>query len=128
MQDLSSHYGVLKEHGYNQEEALIFMMRLQLVKIVNGEIRRRQWTQREAAKFLGIAQPRVAELSVMVVDKFSIEMLIKILHRLNLKASISIKPGKKYIPAARRKKLTAIRLGRGKGGRTSDAPTVKKKP
>ena len=56
MQDLDQHIAVLKRHGYEQDEALILLMRLQLIKIIQAEISRRKWSQRDAAKILGVAQ------------------------------------------------------------------------
>jgi predicted XRE-type DNA-binding protein len=123
MQDLNQHIGVLKQHGYRQDEALIILMRLQLIKIIQAEINRRQWSQREAAKILGVAQPRIAEISAMATEKFSVEILIKFLHRLGFKASLTVKPGKHYIAPSRLRKAQTARTSKtGKGGKT----TIKK--
>lgn len=117
MQDLSAHLGLLKQHGYRQEESLILLMRLQFVKIIHTEIERRNWSQREAAKFLKIAQPRVAEIAAYATDRFSTEMLIKILHRLNYRTTFSVKPGKLYVRPARLKKPTSgLKKAKAKGG------------
>ena len=106
MQDLDQHIAFLKRHGYEQDEALILLMRLQLIKIIQAEISRRKWSQRDAAKILGVAQPRVAEISAMATEKFSVEILVKFLHRLGLKAVLTIKAGKHYVPPKRiRKKI-----------------------
>lgn len=119
MQDLNQHITVLKQHGYRQDEALILLMRLQLIKIINAEILRRQWSQREAAKILGIAQPRIAEIAVLATEKFSVETLIKYLLRLDIKTSLSVKPGKHYLkPVRQRKTSTVNRAKRSKGGNT----------
>lgn len=120
MQDLDQHYGVLKQHGYRKDEAMILLMRLQLIKIIRAEILRRKWSQREAAKILGVAQPRVAEISVLATEKFSVETLIKYLLRLDLKAALSVKPGKHYMKPKRIRKsaaLKAIPKSKTRGGK-----------
>lgn len=107
MQDLQAHLSVLKQHGYRNDEAMIIIMRLQLIKIIRAEILRRNWSQREAAKILGVAQPRIAEISVLATEKFSVETLIKYLLRLDLKTSLSVKPGKHYMKPRRQRKTIA---------------------
>lgn len=96
MQDLAQHLSVLKRHGYKADEAIILLMRLQLMKIIKGEIDRRQWSQREAAKALGVSQPRIAEISVLATERFSLELLIKFLHRLDLRTALKISKSKHY--------------------------------
>jgi predicted XRE-type DNA-binding protein len=118
MQDLQAHLGVLKEHGYSKDEAIILLMRLQLIKIIRAEILRRGWTQREAAKILGVSQPRIAEISVLATEKFSLETLIKYLHRLELKPTLSVKPGKHYLKPRRQRKASSARSTQNsKGGK-----------
>lgn len=117
MQDLQAHISVLKQHGYRNDEAMIILMRLQLIKIIRAEILRRNWSQREAAKILGVAQPRIAEISVMATEKFSVETLIKYLLRLDLKTALSVKPGKHYMkPRRQRKTVSSRKTKTTKGG------------
>jgi predicted XRE-type DNA-binding protein len=122
MQDLNQHMGVLKQHGYRQDEALILLMRLQLIKIIQAEIARRKWSQREAAQVLGVVQPRIAEISALATEKFSVEILIKYLHRLELKPCLAVKPGKHYIPPKRIRKKESDRSLNAKGGKTTNKP------
>lgn len=123
MQDFDQHLGVLKQHGYRQDEALILLMRLQLIKIINTEITRRQWSQRVAAKTLGVAQPRIAELAALATEKFSVEALIKMLQKLGLKTALKVTPGKHYIRPARLRK--AKLKARAKKGVTKNPATRK---
>lgn len=97
MQDLAQHLSLLKRHGYSKDDALILLMRLQLMKIIKVEIQRRGWSQREAAKILGVSQPRIAEISTLATEKFSLETLIKYLLRLDLKPALSVAPGRQYV-------------------------------
>jgi predicted XRE-type DNA-binding protein len=120
MQDLSPHIGVLKQHGYQKDEALILLMRLHLIKIIKSEILRRQWSQREAAEVIGVAQPRIAEISALATEKFSVEILIKYLLKLDLKTALTVKPGKHYMKPRRQKKTPAARPGKRVKGGTVD--------
>lgn len=106
MQDLAQHFAVLKRHGFAKDEAVILLMRLQLMKIIKMEIRRHGWSQREAAKMLDVSQPRIAEISALATEKFSLETLIKYLLRLNLKAGLTVAPGKQYVKPRKRKVST----------------------
>jgi|688.fasta_scaffold1507447_1 predicted XRE-type DNA-binding protein len=124
MEDLSSYLSVLKQHGYSKDEAIILLMRLQLIKIIRAEIRRRNWSQREAAKIIGVAQPRIAEISALATEKFSLEALIKYLHRLDLKPTLSVKPGKHYSKPKRQRKPASARPGTTKKGAIK--PTTQK--
>lgn len=102
VQDLTQHISVLKRNGIGAEEGMLLLMKLQLIKLIKYEIEKRNWSQREAAKFLKVAQPRVAEISGFCVDKFSVELLLKYLHRLGLKVSMKVKSPKVPVRVKRR--------------------------
>ena len=55
------------------------------------EILKRKWTQVQAAKELGVKQPRISEIFALRIDKFSVEILIRYLHRLNKEVVFKIK-------------------------------------
>jgi predicted XRE-type DNA-binding protein len=127
MQDLSQHVGVLKQHGYRQDEAIILLMRLQLLKIIQAEISRRKWSQQEAASILEVAQPRISEIAAMATEKFSTEMLVKFLHRLGLRASLTVKPGKHYVDPRRVRKKESARNAATKAAKSAKPPQAAKK-
>jgi predicted XRE-type DNA-binding protein len=118
MQGFSSHIDFLKRHGVRRDDSIILLMRMQLIKIINSEIKSRGWSQRDAAKVLSVAQPRVAELSVLATEKFSVESLMKYLCRLGLKVSLTVKPSKHYVPAKRQRQKKSS--GRMKAGGKDD--------
>jgi predicted XRE-type DNA-binding protein len=113
MQDLRHHLSVLKGHGYRQDEAVIFIMRLHLIKIIKEEVSKRKWTQREAARFLGVSQPRIAEISALATEKFSVETLVKYLLKLGLNTSLSVKAGKRYVKPKRERKTISTPKPKG---------------
>jgi predicted XRE-type DNA-binding protein len=129
MQDISQHVGVLKQHGYRQDEAIILLMRLHLLKIIQAEISRHRWSQQQAASILEVAQPRISEIAAMATEKFSTEMLIKFLHRLGLRASLTVKPGKHYVAPRRIRKKESARNAASKptkrGKNTTSSKEVK---
>jgi predicted XRE-type DNA-binding protein len=122
VQGFSSHIDFLRRHGVRRDDSIILLMRMQFIKIINSEIKSRGWSQRDAAKVLSVAQPRVAELSVLATEKFSVESLIKYLCRLGLKVSLTVKPSKHYVPAKRqRQKKSSVRMKAG--GKDGEGPS-----
>jgi predicted XRE-type DNA-binding protein len=53
-------------------------------------IARRGWTQSEAAKQLGVDQPRISHLVRGRLSEFSVDSLLGYLKRLDVKMSVSI--------------------------------------
>ncbi|EYU13712.1 helix-turn-helix domain-containing protein [Photorhabdus aegyptia] len=58
------------------EQAENMKIRAQLINILNAWIAKRKFTQAEAAKLLGITQPRVSELTRGKIQLFSVDKLI----------------------------------------------------
>ncbi|MCK5228162.1 MAG: XRE family transcriptional regulator [Desulfobulbaceae bacterium] len=48
-------------------------------------------TQKEAAKLLGVTQPRISDLVRGKIDRFTIDMLINMLSQAGIKVDITIK-------------------------------------
>jgi predicted XRE-type DNA-binding protein len=68
------------------------LARTELMLVICEEIQRRAWTQTEAAKYLGVGQPRVSDLIQGHVDRFSVDMLLIWLEKLGKEVCIAIKP------------------------------------
>lgn len=90
MHDLNVYKQKLSEVGYADQDAAILLMRLQLILVIKAEILKRNWSQREAAKQMGVAQPRIAELVGLRVDKFTVELLTKYLRSLNKEVTLKV--------------------------------------
>jgi len=72
---------VFKDLGYpNPEERLA---KSELTRKINLIIQKRGLTQAEAAKILGISQPKVSLLSKGIVSGFSLGRLMLLLNKLN---------------------------------------------
>jgi predicted XRE-type DNA-binding protein len=56
--------------------------------------------QAEAAKLLGVTQPRVSELMLGRIDLFSIDTLINLLARLGIRVGLVVRPSKRRAQVA----------------------------
>lgn len=70
------------------EEAAVMTMRSNLMIAIADEVRSWNATQREAARRLGITQPRLNDLLKGKFDKFSLDALTALAHRAGLKIEI----------------------------------------
>jgi predicted XRE-type DNA-binding protein len=73
---------LIRAKGFAGEEAETLVHRVALIAEIKAIIEVKGWTQVEAAKKLGVKQPRIAELNRICVDKFSTDLLIRYLYRL----------------------------------------------
>lgn len=90
MNDLNVYKQKLAEVGYSDQDAAILLLRLQLILAIKSEIQKRNWSQREAARQMGVAQPRIAELVGLRVDKFTVELLAKYLRSLKKEVTLKV--------------------------------------
>lgn len=72
--------------GFPPHEAEVMLLRATLAEAIRGWIDREELTQAQAAKRLGIAQPRVSEITRGKVELLSLDYLVG----LCAKAGISI--------------------------------------
>ena len=70
------------------EEAAALRLRTQMLLAVKDAIRKRRWSQAEAAEALGVKQPRISEILNLRIDKFSVELLVRYLFRLGISAGV----------------------------------------
>lgn len=77
--------------GFPEHEAINIVARLELMFQIENIIHDRGWTQQEAAKVLGIRQPRVCELVAGRSEKFTVDMLMKLLDRLGKEVKLTVK-------------------------------------
>lgn len=81
---------IFKLKGYSGEDGATLLLRTQLLLAVKNLIEKNQWSQLDAAKALGVAQPRIAEIYALRIDKFSVELLTKYLYRLKTDVYLSL--------------------------------------
>jgi predicted XRE-type DNA-binding protein len=82
---------VFVDLGYPEAEAINIVVRLNLMMKIEEIIRKRGWTQIKAAKMLGLTQSRVSELMSSHSEKFTIDMLMKLLDRLGQQVELKVK-------------------------------------
>jgi predicted XRE-type DNA-binding protein len=61
------------------QEALNMKLRASMIREIRAKVEAAGWTQNEAAKQLGITQPRVSDLLNGKLSKFSLDALVNML-------------------------------------------------
>lgn len=82
---------VFRQQGYTDEDGATLLLRTQLLIEIKNHLEKSNWTQAEAARILKVKQPRISELYRLRIDKFSVELLIKYLFRLQRNVDVTIK-------------------------------------
>ncbi|WP_046863587.1 helix-turn-helix domain-containing protein [Microvirga massiliensis] len=72
------------------EEAENMRVRSQLMTELRQHLAERKLTQGEAAKVMGVTQPRVSDLLRGKIDRFSIDMLVNMASRAGLHTRITL--------------------------------------
>lgn len=67
---------VFADLGFEPHEAAVMLLRCELAEALRKWIERDGLTQAEAARRLGIAQPRISEIARNKVDKLSLDYLV----------------------------------------------------
>ena len=82
---------VFKDVGFSEQEAEYLMIRSRLMLEVDRFVKESGLTQREAAKKLGINQPRLNDLLKGKIQKFSIDALVKMLSRIGVHVDVNVR-------------------------------------
>lgn len=80
---------VFRDLGFGAAEAENLRVRSLLMIRIERLIASRGWTQSEAAKALGVSQPRISDLVRGKFDKFSADTLIEMLGRAGVEVTIT---------------------------------------
>jgi predicted XRE-type DNA-binding protein len=89
--DLAQYQQLFRQMGYADDNGATLLLRTQLLKAVKTELQTKNWTQQQAASKLGVQRPRISEIYGLKINKFSVELLIKLLYRLNKEVTFQIK-------------------------------------
>jgi predicted XRE-type DNA-binding protein len=82
---------VFEDLGFPKEEAAHLLIRADLMSQLKRVIDSRGLTQKEAAKALGVSQPRVSDLVRGRIGLFSIDMLVEMLAHLGVAVTVTTK-------------------------------------
>ena len=77
--------------GFPEHEATNIVARLKLMMQIESIIKEQNWTEPEAATILGISQSRVSELLTSRSEKFTVDLLMKLLDRLGRRVEFTVK-------------------------------------
>ncbi len=81
---------IFEDLGFDAAESENLKLRAQLMRELEALIHDRRLTQSEAAELLGIHQSRVSDLVRGKIDRFSIDMLVKLLAKTGRHVEIRI--------------------------------------
>jgi predicted XRE-type DNA-binding protein len=81
---------VFVDLGNSEAKAINIVARLQLMMQIEDIVKERGLTQEQAAKILGLRQPRVSELMSSRSEKFTVDMLMKLLDRLGKQVVLTV--------------------------------------
>jgi predicted XRE-type DNA-binding protein len=81
---------IFSDIGFDAEEAQNLKLRAQLMLKIEHYIQKHHLTQMAAAKAFGVDQPRMNKLLKGRIDLFTVDKLISLLARVNIKVSLRI--------------------------------------
>jgi predicted XRE-type DNA-binding protein len=82
---------IFADLGFPPEEAAHLFIRSTLMIHIRSALAEQGLTQKCAAKILGVSQPRVSDLYRRKLDRFSIDMLVRMLARLGITVEVKTK-------------------------------------
>jgi len=91
---------VFRDLGFTSEEAEHLKIRSDLMIQLQKLITARGLRQAQAAKILGVTQPRVSDLLRGRIDLFSTDAIIDMLARFGVRVKIVLKPSRRGLKAA----------------------------
>lgn len=120
---LRPEYNVFGDLDFSPEEAANLKMRSRLMMALTDLIEARGLTQAQAAKLMGVSQPRISNLVRGKIDRFSIDTLVAMLATGGARVTIAvhhasgtIKPASRRAPAPPRRGLLPPARRRRKAG------------
>jgi predicted XRE-type DNA-binding protein len=81
---------VFVDLGFSPAEAEVMRLRAEVMIRTAQQLKAQGWTQAEAARQLGITQPRVSRLIKGKVEVFSLDMLLKLAARAGLHTELRL--------------------------------------
>jgi predicted XRE-type DNA-binding protein len=81
---------VFVDLGFDEAEAHVMALRAELMFRLSQELKAKGWTQAQAAKRLGVTQPRVSKLNKGAWQDFSLDMLLTLAGRAGLHAELRV--------------------------------------
>ena len=86
----------------------LMLLKTKLVLVIVSMIKEKGWTQKAAAEQLNISQPRISNLFVGHLDKFSVDFLLETVFKLGYKMDLDYQPWEKNAPVTMQLKKAAL--------------------
>lgn len=74
--------------GFDKDEAASLLIRSNLMIEISKYIQKHKMTQAQAAKLLGVTQPRISDLKRGKIQLFTVDMLITMLARAGVRVDV----------------------------------------
>jgi predicted XRE-type DNA-binding protein len=85
---IESSGNVFIDLGFDEAEAQVLALRAELMIRLSEQLKSKGWTQAEAARRLGVTQPRISKLAKGIWRDFSVDMLLTLAARAGLHAEL----------------------------------------
>lgn len=83
-------HNVFLDLGFPPHEAAVMLLRCELAEALRQWMDREGITQAEAAKLLGVAQPRISEIARNKVDKLSLDYLVGLCAKAGVSVAVKL--------------------------------------
>ena len=90
VKSVKSSGNVFEDLGFEKTEAANMLMRADLMIELERFIREKKMSQRKAAEFFGVHQPRINDLMNGRIEKFSVDMLLNMLQATGKRVRIQV--------------------------------------
>ncbi|MBK5929887.1 helix-turn-helix domain-containing protein [Halochromatium salexigens] len=87
---IESSGNVFADLGFDPAEAEVMKLRAEIMIRTAQQLKAKGWTQAEAARHLGITQPRVSRLVKGKAEDFSLDMLLTLATRAGLHPEVRL--------------------------------------
>ena len=81
---------VFLDLGFPPHEAAVMLLRREIAEALRKWMVREELTQAQAAKHLGVAQPRISEIVRNKVDKLSLDYLVGLCAKVGLSVAVKL--------------------------------------
>ena len=87
---MSKPHNVFLDLGFPPHEAAVMLLRCELAEALRKWMDRERITQAEAAKRLGVVQPRISEIARNKVDKLSLDYLVGLCAKAGVSVAVKL--------------------------------------
>src|SRR5574337_1797590 len=81
---------VFLDLGFSPHEAAVMLLRCELAEALRQWMARQGYTQAQAAKRLGVVQPRISEIARNKVDKLSLDYLVGLCAKAGVSVAVKL--------------------------------------